>query len=396
MMNITDQENFCMLPWLGATSTTKGQFRPCCDYQLHNQEDPTLVTHWSEPWKNNIEGMNKLRADFIAGKKPSGCRICWLREQNGSRSRREKYNIHENIDKFKDKINSTGNDGSTDILPIFVDLKLGNLCNLGCRMCNPVSSTVIQAEVNNNKEEWTESDLVSAAKNFTKGNWHEVSLDKVLQLEQVTSLKFTGGEPFANPKIFDFLKTLIELDRAKDIRIEFISNGLLINDNALELLEFFKSVKLMISCDGIFDSYEYIRWPGKWKDFDDKFTKITKKFKVNVATIISAYNVYYMPEIYNYFKDKAEWSTEFLIDPAYLRPFVFPTNVSQGIKEKLQNFDHIPGIKEILNLDQKFDEELYSTFKKQTLIKDKLRKQSFGESLKEVAKLFEPKQEFWK
>ena len=82
--------------------------------------------------------MKSLRQAFLDGKKPSTCNKCWSVEQAGRKSKRIlAYDMLEYTKVFN-KIDYE------DINPKtiqFLDLKLGNICNLKCRICGSWSSS---------------------------------------------------------------------------------------------------------------------------------------------------------------------------------------------------------------------------------------------------------------
>ena len=78
----------------------------------------------------NSEYMNRLRKSFIAGEKPKGCQACWKEEQSGKTSKRQNAWIKMPI------IGEVAIKKNT-VAPHFIDMKLGNICNLKCRICSP-------------------------------------------------------------------------------------------------------------------------------------------------------------------------------------------------------------------------------------------------------------------
>lgn len=354
-------KTYCALAWIGASSITgNGVYRPCCTFSPN-----TKIPHWSKPLADNINYYNYLRKDLLAGRQPSECKNCWNLEKAEKTSIRQLANT-----KFQHLyqyiIANTDKDGATSVKPIYFDMKLSNLCNLGCRMCAPDISSVIEAEVRNNpKENWTEHDLHFPA---MQGTWENNAFNEILRCKDITDLKFTGGEPFANPKIYEFLTYLPNKEK---INLEFITNGLLIKDKHFKLFEKFASIEISVSCDGTEDVYNYIRWPADWKKFTNKFHKIKNNIqKTQVVSVISAYNIHDVKNMIDYFGD-VSFSMSPLHTPKYMHPFV------QGVTFDLDNNLH-RDIKTIKKSFLPYDKRLHEIFIQQTQIRDRLRQQKFS------------------
>ena len=358
-------DTFCVLPWLGASSITNGVYRPCCIYQ---PKDTTNL--WKDTLDNNIQQLAPLRKALLNGEKPDECSRCWYLEQVGSTSVRQSSN--QDYDHLKDYIlENTDENGNTDVIPIYFDMKLSNLCNLGCRMCTPSISSVLDAEVKKNPNyEW---DKWNSAPWFDIG-WDDVALSKIKELSP-QKMKFTGGEPFANPNIFEFLESF---DNKKDMDLEFITNGLLLNSKFFKLFDKFKSIKISVSCDGVGEVYDYIRWPGKWTKFDKKMTQIKSSIEdLSVVAIISAYNVRNIPDMVEYFSD-CQFHMQPLETPPYMHPWV-----EGDLLPSFLNIDHHCDIINIKNAYRKYDKDLHEQFITQTKIRDEIRKQDFWKMIGE-------------
>ena len=48
----------------------------------------------------------------------------------------------------------------------------------------------------------------------------------------------------------------------------------------------FQHVELTVSCDGVGDVYEYIRYPAKFKDFDSKFELLKQHNNMQVSLCV--------------------------------------------------------------------------------------------------------------
>ena len=189
--------NICILPWISIETTPLGNVRPCC---LYREELPNidLKTHTLKDAFDS-KSMRDLRRQFRRGERPDNCRNCWREEDAGKKSKRQYM-----LEKFKDEeVDYSSNNG---VELKFLDLKLGNICNLKCRICGSWSSSKWAKEeldyVPNNKNH-------VARKWLKDGQWPRKSpsfwdnLDQLLP--QVRYFEFTGGEPWMIQQHFDLL-----------------------------------------------------------------------------------------------------------------------------------------------------------------------------------------------
>jgi hypothetical protein len=144
-------ETMCMYPWNQFEFKPNGTVRPCClysspinnadgqEFNMNNQTEFTVDDIYFSP------SMVTLRQDFRDGKQPVGCGKCWREESLGKRSDRQLYNwvLRDKLFDIDYEAESTENITS-------LDLKLGNLCNLSCRICNPTLSSTWAVETLNN------------------------------------------------------------------------------------------------------------------------------------------------------------------------------------------------------------------------------------------------------
>jgi MoaA/NifB/PqqE/SkfB family radical SAM enzyme len=117
-----------MLPWVSIETSPIGTARPCCladeeildaqgnKYDL-NQTD--LQTIYKSQY------MQDLRKQFRNGEKPQTCKRCWQEEDAGRASKR----INSRI-RLKELYPQVDWQNDTPDQLWFVDLKLGNICNL--------------------------------------------------------------------------------------------------------------------------------------------------------------------------------------------------------------------------------------------------------------------------
>jgi MoaA/NifB/PqqE/SkfB family radical SAM enzyme len=141
-MNIP-HEQFCVLPWVSLEASPIGTVRPCClaDDELCDNSG-TKFNLATANFKDiqNSDQMKTLRSEFLSGQQPATCRKCWNEEDAGRTSKR----MHT-LNRLRHM--GIGDVWTVDAKPLmFLDLKLGNICNLKCRICGSWSSSQFAIE----------------------------------------------------------------------------------------------------------------------------------------------------------------------------------------------------------------------------------------------------------
>tara|TARA_R110000803_G_C11960463_1_gene318648 strand:+ start:47 stop:1606 length:1560 start_codon:yes stop_codon:yes gene_type:complete len=330
---------FCVLPWLSVSIEPHGIFRACCQIResVHDDNGRQLnINTDSIEDARNSHTMQKLRKDFLAGKKPNSCSNCWKEEEAGNMSKRQSvYKIMTQ----KPRV------WTEEILPLsFVDLKLGNLCNLKCRICESKYSSI-----------WANEELSllppserkqSTAYSYLKlGRWPEKeNFWKELNqhADSMEYIEFTGGEPMMTKAHFDLLKHLIDKGLASKIRLHYHTNGTIFPTEHY-LWKEFKHIEIAFSIDDIGERFEYERSGANWDTITENlllFKKLRNDYKnltLIICSTISAYNALYLDEIADW-RDAQEFDVKhwnILHEKTALSVTSLPDNAKQAITKKL-------------------------------------------------------------
>jgi len=267
-----DTKSYCVLPYNHLSIDPTGQIRPCCNYNFHAENYPGKSRGWE--FKNIIDCSDglldavphrELRKDIESGKKHDFCNRCWIVEDNGGFSYRQSWNQWFNTDQTS-KLH-------TNINIEYLELTLGNKCNIQCRMCNPWSSSMWADDINKNPEinVW-KADISKI--NF---EWYDhPNFDKVFEdiIPTLKHLNMLGGEPLFVPKYYELLQRIIDSGRASDVSLQFNTNMLAVQDKVFDLWKHFKQININMSCDGVNAVNEYVRWPGKWSKWERNLQKV--------------------------------------------------------------------------------------------------------------------------
>jgi len=146
------QDTFCILPWIHVDCLADSAVaRICCSsYPIEQNHVPLSYYHYSVHDISNSAYMKDVRKKMIRGEKVPACNICYINEANNVNSRRimqnAKWKRYPELEFQKIISETVKNDYEIDIKPYFIQLNLGNLCNLKCRMCHAGNSTVIDKD----------------------------------------------------------------------------------------------------------------------------------------------------------------------------------------------------------------------------------------------------------
>lgn len=292
-----DHRVACTHAYHGISVNTDGTVDPCCQYSPGKRKNHRFENF--DDYVNNVR--LQMHADFLAGRQHEGCAKCYQEENLGMVSMRQSHTRSIPI-----RTNLPVNDR----LPIYhVELRLGNLCNLKCMMCNPFASTSIATE------RWQHTDRFKSLGIrgiITKGHasreeWWETEefhrfADQILP--QAKKVNITGGEPFMIPEVSKILDTLAQ--RANFVAVSFNTNATILPDGVIEKLQKFKKIKMFVSTEGTGRMNEYIRYPSKWSDIHrnigDLATALGRE-AIQIHHTLQHTSVYSLPDLTKYCYD---------------------------------------------------------------------------------------------
>jgi MoaA/NifB/PqqE/SkfB family radical SAM enzyme len=340
-MNIP-HEKFCVLPWVSLEASPIGTVRPCCladdEIQDNNgQKFKLLTSNFNDIRTSNH--MRLLREEFLAGQQPETCRRCWAEEDAGRTSKR----MHT-LNRLKHM--GITPEWTKDAKPLmFLDLKLGNICNLKCRICGSWSSSQFATEelkfVEDNKKSSFHYQMLrdGAWPRENSQFWTELNES----LTDIRYLEFTGGEPFMIQEHFDLLETLVERGVAHQVEIHYNTNGTQYPEHAEAIWQHFKHVEIAFSIDDVEQRFEYQRTNAVWsevcanierfKSMRERNTNIT----LQVCCTVNIFNVLYLADVADWIH-KQEFNFVYwnmLHDAPWLSIAHLPTESKMQISTKL-------------------------------------------------------------
>lgn len=297
----TPHDKFCVLPWVSLETSPIGSLGPCClaeEEITDNQGAKFGLQQCSLKDAQNSQYMQDLRQQFLAGQQPRTCRKCWNEERAGRTSKR----MHT-LDRLKHMVTDT--EWTRDAKPLmFLDLKLGNICNLKCRICGSWSSSTFATEELQYVQDKKSSFHYTMLK---KGSWPRENPQFWNQidgmLDQIRYIEFTGGEPFMIREHFDLLQGIVDRGIAHQVEIHYNTNGTQWPEQAESIWQHFKTVEVAFSIDDVGERFEYERTNAVWAEVltnIDRFRELRKRMKnlrLQVCSTVNVFNILYLEEL---------------------------------------------------------------------------------------------------
>ena len=288
----------------------------------------------------NSESFKKARLEVLTDKKPKACLRCYAEEAKGMNSKRveEIKNYPEyTIDVAREVTDSTGY--MKDVQLEFVELRLGNTCNVACRTCNPASSSKWRNDYDKLQNATT---FKLTDYNTMEGfRWPERTgfwEDLLQHCDKVKTFYINGGEPMLSKEHFAFLQRLVDMGKT-DIKLWYNINMTLMNEKVIDLWRKFDHVKISCSIDDLGDRNHYIRYPTKWNDVEKNFLRLkTEGFEMDITQTVSWMNYSTLGDFYNEFHNKHGIFVHhnYVYDPDVLSPAVLPKAMREDIHKNFE------------------------------------------------------------
>jgi sulfatase maturation enzyme AslB (radical SAM superfamily) len=296
--------------------------------------------------------MQRIRRQVLSGERPGECMPCFNLEDQGVESLRQRH-IKGEIPEAR--INLYPNTPLKEVMPFelpTMEIKMNNLCNLKCRMCNPMDST--------SWNDWNEvEDYYKKEDNFLvkkiidlnlqnkpfldsfvdTDNWW-ASFEKLLPYFR--RVEFAGGEPLMDPTHYKILDMLAPY--GDNIEIKYATNLTMLGKSNRTIWQYwpkFKSVAVNVSIDGIGASYEYVRGNASWSELINNIKQIQtipNVSRVVGAVAVQVSNVLILDKMIKYFLDDLGivFYTNMVNYPNVLSAQVLPAGLKEIAIERLK------------------------------------------------------------
>lgn len=419
--NESSRHSFCVLPWMHRFVNLGGEVQLCCtaeefDHSYIRQDNNkpiNIADGLSDEQIDATRHMREIRLSMLKGDWPAACERCRLTEETGGCSRRQAENRH--FDKHVPWIlENTDSEGYAPVRIRSRDYRLGNLCNLRCRMCHPRASKLLLDEWNEVARPRLRVNASEAAEygNMTWFQSGQLWDDFTTHCHDLEHLHFAGGEPLIIPEVQKALEICVEQGVAGNIELTFNTNMTKIPKRHRELWPKFKSVNLLCSIDAYGELNDYIRYPAKWirlarnLDIIDQQHEELNLGSAMLSVTVQIYNIFHLHELIDYCSERFSFIRSIpnlvhLSIPDYFNVQHLPDELKQLAVERLETLkaglvtagkteglNQIDSVLTYLAMGE-HSPYLMSEFKRVTSTFDRLRGESISALVPELSSLME-------
>ncbi len=351
MTNEFKKSTVCILPWKHLFISELGHHYPCCitpESSAPNKLSNGAIAQFNST--NNLttlmntSSMKKIRTEMLNGNKPEACQRCYQLEDHQMVSHRQGSNQLFPFDEQQLK-NETRPDGAIDVELLSVDLRLGNVCNLKCRMCSPYSSKLLIPEFikmhPEKKDQYLQLQKLDwfADQNFT---------DLFRKHSSILKLHFAGGEPLIIKEHSEILQKIVDAGYADKVTITYNTNFTTVPEYLKSLWTQFQGISLMVSLDGFDTVNTYIRQGSKWAVISENIQWAEKNTeKINFTnlffnTTVQVYNIFSLVDFFKFIiQDTKKFSLPILSPVFFPEEFsiqILSENLKILVEERLTQF----------------------------------------------------------
>jgi organic radical activating enzyme len=340
---MTDTNNFyCSQKfWWALLHFEKLEISSCCSARPQK-----ININWlkENPGKifNTPELIDERKLMLSGQPVPSCAENCWVPEKKGLISRRIKMASHHPTHL------------TTESNVEFLNLNIGNTCNLSCVYCCKQYSSAWANDLKHNgkyqlygfedrysldKKDQVLLELSQKDHKNSKNTQQLIKEIKSLNFDVLKKILISGGEPFLFLYLIDLLNVL-----PSHIPTEIIT-GLGVGEKRfirlLTAIKSFPNVSLTISAESTGKNYEFVRTGNTWDRFQKNLTEIKNSgigYRFN-----SVMNNLALLDIENFSFYKIEKLTYSICnEPSFLHPCVLDSTSKARILGYLATADHLP------------------------------------------------------
>lgn len=350
-MHNIDTKTFCAAPWFSLRTNTDGSFAPCCQFspglsKFQGKKNFTVDNDSIEEWRNS-DYMKQVRQQLKNGKKIEECKKCWEKEKNNIISLRQEINDSVTDNQGNELqntwINSFFKNPDRKIPLLTADVKISNLCNHSCVMCNPYDSSIIFKKWYREKENMFVKEEIKKNQNYFNDiksvNKKKYSYDMLFEVLKypIKHLKFLGGEPLLEKKLLKILSQISD-EKKKNISLHFITNGSVDIHEVVKRYHLdYRSISISISLEGVGDVQEWARKGSSWQTVEKNIILAkNNNIQVSIAHTVQMGTILRLDALLRWCQENQLPITfTYLDNPHYLSADNLSTVLKETIMEKI-------------------------------------------------------------
>lgn len=273
----------CSAFWKHTNIRPGGRVYPCCRFKMSiGNTDGNLENVL------NSDVYKMLRNRSLNNEKIVGCEKCYYEESIGHKSLREEFN--EKYD-----TNSVGLE--------YLEIGIDNLCNLVCDGCNSEFST-----------SWRAKEIREQG----SAKYDYMTVDTITSVPStVKKILFLGGEPLITKRHLEVLKLVKDPSK---VNLVYNTNAMYMPDLETEnAWANFKSVRFIVSIDGVDAVAERVRGGTKWTQVTEFVNYAYTNYELEFNTVLHINNYQDISNIAEYISNyTVDWYVNVLTYPKHL------------------------------------------------------------------------------
>ena len=344
-----NNETFCSLPFTGVFLGPDGGVKNCCSARknlgnLHEYSMDEIISS---------DLAKEVRRSIIKGEWHEYCGQCKQQEENNAPSERTK-----DLENFVAK---HGEPTEDFFVPVRLDLRWSNLCNLNCVYCFEYFSSR-WAKINGKKVTGLSKESIDSLLNLIEKN-----VQKNKDIQEPTLI--LGGEPLlhtANIRLLDILKDNI---------IYVLSNFAVPLETSIIAQHMFnhKHLRFGISFETVGKRFEYVRREARWDQFVaniDYYNNLNRQKNLTAHSLYSIYSAFNLTEFYDFVIEKKfteiRWNLlQSTGENSQANILKLPTRIKELAWNEIQNcikkYPDAPGTDYLLNYEKQLNSGIITT-----------------------------------
>ena len=383
-------QTLCPLPWIHQCINTNGDIYTCIHTKASKRggvkkKEGSVYNAGKDSLEEarNSETLKAIRLKMLRGGFPGECIRCQTEEKNHILSRRKRESSYwKDVFSYEKAREMTSADGSISVAktPVFfLDVRLGNQCNLKCRMCSPSDSSYWYSDhvKVHQTHKYVDGNVSFELIKDKDGLYHpkddiydwfnkpKVWSQMKTMIPFIKYMTIEGGEPLLIKKNYEILSYIIEKGKPEEITLDCSTNLTILPQKILDMWRRFKLVEVHVSLDAYGKLNDYIRHPSRFAVIDKNFKRLSDSLdntELSVQTTISVYNIFHFPDLIHWFikrkkllKIKKYLRSHLVHNPSFLNIKILPLKYKNKIKDKFLDF--LSDFKDFLRRQEIYSED---------------------------------------